>query len=37
MTDVIDKTALLAAGIELLNREALYLDEQQWSQWLELY
>jgi len=37
MTDVIDKTALLAAGIELLNREALYLDEQQWSQWLALY
>ncbi len=27
----------LAAGIELLEREAMYLDEQRWDEWLALY
>lgn len=29
--------ALLAPGIELLSREAMYLDEQRWDEWLALY
>ena len=29
-----DKAALLAAGTDLLNREALYLDERRWADWL---
>ena len=27
----------LAAGIDVLNREAMYLDEQRWDEWLGLY
>ena len=27
----------LAAGIELVHREARYLDEQRWDEWLALY
>ncbi|HEY6721688.1 MAG TPA: aromatic-ring-hydroxylating dioxygenase subunit beta [Burkholderiales bacterium] len=27
----------LAAGIELVHREAMYLDEQRWDEWLALY
>jgi 3-phenylpropionate/cinnamic acid dioxygenase small subunit len=27
----------LAAGIELLHREAAYLDERRWDEWLALY
>jgi 3-phenylpropionate/cinnamic acid dioxygenase small subunit len=29
--------ALLEAGRELLMREAMYLDEQRWDEWLALY
>lgn len=29
--------ALLAPGIELLSREAMYLDEQRWDEWLALF
>jgi len=28
---------LLAAGSEMLYREALYLDTQRWDEWLELF
>jgi 3-phenylpropionate/cinnamic acid dioxygenase small subunit len=28
---------LLAPGIELLSREAMYLDEQRWDEWLALF
>jgi 3-phenylpropionate/cinnamic acid dioxygenase small subunit len=28
---------LLASGIEVLEREAAYLDEQKWDEWLALY
>lgn len=27
----------LAAGVEVLDREATYLDEQRWDEWLGLY
>jgi benzoate/toluate 1,2-dioxygenase beta subunit/anthranilate 1,2-dioxygenase (deaminating, decarboxylating) small subunit len=27
----------LAAGVELLEREAAYLDERRWDEWLALY
>ena len=27
----------LAGGIELVHREARYLDEQRWDEWLELF
>ena len=27
----------LAAGIEVLSREAVYLDEQRWDEWLALF
>jgi benzoate/toluate 1,2-dioxygenase subunit beta len=27
----------MAAGIELLHREAAYLDEQRWDEWLALF
>ncbi len=27
----------LATGIELVHREARYLDEQRWDDWLALY
>ena len=37
MTAGPDKAALLAAGTDLLNREALYLDERRWADWLSLY
>ncbi|HVA13727.1 MAG TPA: aromatic-ring-hydroxylating dioxygenase subunit beta [Stellaceae bacterium] len=29
--------ALLAIGVELLGREACYLDERRWDEWLALY
>jgi len=29
--------ALLAPGIELLSREACYLDEKRWDEWLALF
>ena len=32
-----DDAALLAPGIELLSREAMYLDEQRWDEWLALF
>ena len=28
---------LLEIGIEILNREAVYLDEQRWDEWLALF
>jgi 3-phenylpropionate/cinnamic acid dioxygenase small subunit len=27
----------LASGVELIHREAMYLDEQRWDDWLALY
>src|SRR5258708_14697214 len=27
----------LASGVELVHREAMYLDEQRWDDWLALY
>ena len=33
----LDPRELLAAGTELLQREALYLDERRWDDWLALY
>ena len=27
----------VAAGVELVHREAMYLDEQRWDDWLALY
>lgn len=33
----LDPRDLLAAGTELLQREALYLDERRWDEWLALY
>ena len=33
----LDEPAFLAAGKELLEREAVYLDEQRWDEWLALY
>ena len=32
-----EDAALLAPGIELLSREAVYLDEKCWDEWLALY
>ncbi|MBI2961062.1 MAG: aromatic-ring-hydroxylating dioxygenase subunit beta [Betaproteobacteria bacterium] len=32
-----DARAWLAAGEEVLQREGIYLDEQRWSEWLELF
>lgn len=32
-----EEAALLAPGIELLSREAVYLDEKRWDEWLALY
>ena len=29
--------ALLAAGIEVLSREAAYLDERRWDEWIALF
>ncbi|MBI4291933.1 MAG: aromatic-ring-hydroxylating dioxygenase subunit beta [Betaproteobacteria bacterium] len=29
--------ALLAAGEEILQREGIYLDEQRWNEWLDLF
>ncbi len=37
MDKAMEKEALLAAGTELLSREAMYLDEQRWDEWLALY
>ena len=31
------ESASLAAGIELVHREARHLDEQRWDDWLALY
>jgi len=31
------ESASLAAGIELVHREARYLDERRWDDWLALY
>jgi 3-phenylpropionate/cinnamic acid dioxygenase small subunit len=33
----VDEAALLAPGIDLLSREAVYLDEKRWDEWLALY
>jgi 3-phenylpropionate/cinnamic acid dioxygenase small subunit len=33
----LDPRELLAAGTEVLQREALYLDERRWDEWLALY
>jgi 3-phenylpropionate/cinnamic acid dioxygenase small subunit len=33
----LDPRELLAAGTEVLQREALYLDERRWDAWLALY
>lgn len=33
----IDPRALLEAGRELIEREAWYLDEQRWDDWLSLF
>lgn len=30
-------TTLLERSVELINREARYLDRQQWQEWLDLY
>jgi 3-phenylpropionate/cinnamic acid dioxygenase small subunit len=30
-------SAALAAGVEVLGREGMYLDEQRWDEWLALY
>ena len=32
-----EASALLAAGEEVLQREGVYLDEQRWDDWLELF
>ena len=32
-----DQAALLAAGVELLSREASAIDERRWDDWLALY
>ena len=32
-----DSAALLAAGAELLQREAVYLDERRWDEWVALF
>jgi len=31
------ETGSLAAGVELVHREARLLDEQRWDDWLALY
>lgn len=28
---------LLAIGVEIITREAVYLDEQRWDEWLDLF
>ncbi len=33
----LDQAALLAAGADVVEREALYLDERRWDDWLALY
>ncbi|HXP12537.1 MAG TPA: aromatic-ring-hydroxylating dioxygenase subunit beta, partial [Stellaceae bacterium] len=33
----LDPRELLASGTEVLQREALYLDERRWDDWLALY
>ena len=33
----LDERALLAAGAELLEREAVFLDERRWDEWLGLF
>jgi len=32
-----DEAALLTPGIKLLSREACYLDEKRWDEWLALF
>ena len=32
-----DARMLLAAGDEVLQREGIYLDEQRWDEWLDLF
>jgi len=32
-----EEAALLAAGVELLSREACYLDEKRWDEWIALF
>jgi 3-phenylpropionate/cinnamic acid dioxygenase small subunit len=32
-----EEAALLAPGIELLSREACYLDEKRWDEWFALF
>jgi 3-phenylpropionate/cinnamic acid dioxygenase small subunit len=32
-----DARMLLAAGEEVLQREGIYLDEQRWDEWLDLF
>lgn len=35
--DALRANSLLAVGAEFLYREAAYLDERRWDQWLELF
>jgi 3-phenylpropionate/cinnamic acid dioxygenase small subunit len=37
MTGVTSAAALLAAGTEILSREAAYLDERRWDEWVALF
>jgi benzoate/toluate 1,2-dioxygenase beta subunit len=37
MTGVTSGAALLAAGTEILSREAAYLDERRWDEWIALF
>jgi 3-phenylpropionate/cinnamic acid dioxygenase small subunit len=37
MTGVASAAALLAAGTEILSREAAYLDERRWDEWIALF
>lgn len=33
----LEQRELLATGIDVLQREAIYLDEQRWEEWLALF
>jgi 3-phenylpropionate/cinnamic acid dioxygenase small subunit len=33
----LDQAALRAAGVEVLEREAVFLDERRWDEWLALF
>jgi benzoate/toluate 1,2-dioxygenase beta subunit len=37
MTGVASAAALLAGGTEILSREAAYLDERRWDEWIALF